>query len=171
MIDVTAVPPVVVPGIRPLVDQEIDGVNQFTHYMEIKSGDIPAGLAVAATWVAHFATFPKYLRCNNVALIVQQGFEDTADAAFDSVLIDVGEAGAAGGYIAAAQCAAKSGSLIKVAWKTGATAVPKDYAANTVQEFTLTPKAGKSLSNLRKGSVIVLFNLFRFPPPIDTGTA
>lgn len=170
MYDVTAMPPIVVPGLRPLIDPEIDGTNQFTHYMEIKSGDIPAGLAVAATWVAHFTTFPKYLRCNNVALIVQQGFEDTGDAAFDSVLVDVGEAGAATGWIAAAQVAAKAGALIKVAWKTGATAVPKDYAANTVQEFTLTPKAGKSLSNLRKGSLVVLFNLFKFPPPIDTGS-
>jgi hypothetical protein len=168
MYDVTVLPPVVVPGIRPLVDEEIDGTNQFTHYMEIKSGDIPAGLAVAATWTAHFTTFQKYMRVNNVALIVQQGFEDTADAAFDSVLVDVGEAAAANGWIAAAQVAAKSGSLIKVAWKTGATAVPKDYAAATVQEFTLTPKAGKSLSNLRKGSIIVLFSLFKFPPPIDT---
>jgi hypothetical protein len=105
---------------------------------------------------------------NNVALIVQQGFEDTGAPTFDSVMVDVGDAGDPDGYITQAQVAAKAGALIKVAWKTGAYVVPKDYAANTVAECTLTPKTAFSLSNLRKGSLIVLFNLFKFPPPIDT---
>jgi hypothetical protein len=170
MIDL-AISSQIVPGLRPLIEPEIDGTNQFTHYIEIKSSDFPGGLAIAAPFVGTFATFPKYCRLNNVALIVQQGFEDTTDPANNSVLIDVGEIGALTGWIAAAQCAAKSGSLIKVAWKTGATAVPKDYAADTNQVFTVTPMAGKTLSNLRKGSVIVLYNLFKFPFPVDKGSS
>src|SRR4030095_3465855 len=157
-----------VPQLRPLIEPEVVGVNKYTHYMEIKSSDIPAGLAAAAPWTVFFGSFYKYNRVNGVALIVQQGFENTADAAFNSVLVDVGDAGDPDGYITVAQCAAKAGALIKVAYKTGAYTVPKDYAADTVLQFTLTPGAGKSLSNLKRGSVIVLFDLFKFPPPIDT---
>ena len=157
-----------VPQLHPLIEPEIDGANQYTHYMEFKSGDIPAGLANAAAYTLNFGTAYKYNRVNTVALIVQQPFADTADAANNSTLVDVGDAAAANGYIAAAEVNLNAGALIKAAYKTGATAVPKDYAANAILSITLTPPAGKSLSNLKRGSLIVLFNLFKFPPPIDT---
>jgi hypothetical protein len=154
--------------LTPLVDDEIIGQNQFTHYMELKAADIPAGMAVATAWTFVFGTAYKYNRVNNVAVIVQQPFSDPADAANNSTLLDVGDAAATNGYIAAAQINGNSGALIKIAWKTGATAVPKDYAADTTLDFILTPPAGKTLSNLKRGSVMILFNLFKLSPPFDT---
>jgi hypothetical protein len=157
-----------VPQLHPLIHPEIIGQNQFNYYMEFKAADIPAGLAVNTPYTLNFGTAYKYNRVNNVALIVQDPFWDTADATQISTLVDVGDAGTPTGYIAAAQVNKYAGALIKAAYKTGGITVPKDYAANTLLDIIFTPGATWSLSNLKRGSLIVLFDLFKFSPPIDT---
>ena len=156
------------PQLRPLITNEVVSQNQFTHYMEFKASDIHAGIAVNTPYTLDFATFYTYNRVNNCLLIVQQPFADTADAAFNTTTVSVGEVAAPTGYINAAECNKNAGALVKAAWKTGAQTVPKDYAANTVIRFTINAMAAKSLSNLKQGSVIILFDLFKFAPPVDT---
>ena len=156
------------PQLRPLITNEVIMQNQFTHYMEIKVGDIPAGIAVNTPYVFNFGTVYTYNRVNNCLLVVQQPFEDTADAAFNTTTISVGEAAAPTGYINAAECNKNAGALVKAAWKTGAITFPKDYATPTILSFTINAMAAKTVSNLKKGSVIILFDIFKFAPPVDT---
>lgn len=158
--------------LTPLVHEEIIGNNRFNYYIEVKAGIPELAVTVAAQAATiNFSTAYKYNRINNVALIVQEAFENTADAAYNSLLVDVGDASDADGWIAAAQVNKNAGALIKAAYKTGALVAPKDYAADSVLSMTITPMAAKTLASLNRGSFIVLFDLYKFPTPIDVDAA
>jgi len=156
--------------LTPLVLEEVVGQRQYTHYCEVKfnTAEVAAMSTVNTAVVIPLSTAYKYNRIDDCCLIVQQPFEDTADAAYNSTTISVGETGTPTGYINAAECNKNAGGLVKSAYKTGAITVPKDYAADTGLVVTVNAMAAKALSNLKKGSAIILFRLFKFAPPVDT---
>jgi hypothetical protein len=94
-----------------------------------------------------------------VALRVKTPFENTADAAFNTTTVSVGDVAAVNTYLTAAETN-KNGTVVPTRVSTNTAVV---YTAADKVAVTFNAMAAKSLSSINKGELHVFFRLYRIP--------
>jgi len=94
-----------------------------------------------------------------VALRVKVPFENTADAAFNTTTVSVGDNAAVTTFLAAAE-ANKNGTVVpnRIGTVSGG-----PYAAADKVAVTFNAMAAKALNSINKGELHVFFRLYRIP--------
>lgn len=143
----------------PLYDQI--PLGGATHLVEITAEDLTQTEANEPQTVA--VTLPAGTLGGLIAVKTAEAFEDTADAAFNSTAVTVGDAASATRYLASTQVNAKGST---VTYKSGAVA---NHAYDTAGEmrFAFASMTGKALASLNKGRLLAyvrLADLKRFGP-------
>jgi hypothetical protein len=151
--------------LTPFTENEIASMaGRWTHYaiVDVLLGD----LTVSATNTVQ--TFTLYTPVANdwlkdVGAIVTEQFQNTADAAYNSTTITVGDTGDIDQFIASQEMN-KNGTVVPAGYNTGDALPFTSTAANILAVvITIGSMSGKALTSLNKGRVVVLFNLFRPP--------
>jgi hypothetical protein len=127
-------------------------VKGFSHVLSFDHTDLTQ--ATANTAQALDVAIPAGSSIRGSQIRIDVPFENTADAAFDSTAITVGDAGSATRHLASTQANA-NGTVVPL--RTAA--VQHDYTAADVVKVTVGSMSGKSLSNLNKGAARVFVDL------------
>lgn len=140
----------------------------FTHRVDFSYLDIPAGIPVntpqvfagagsPAGWVG-LPSFKASDIVRRVELHLTVPLQNTADAAFNTTTLSLGDAGLATRYISASETNLNGTEVIDVI--PGAATNFINTAAAQLQ-LTLNSMAAKTLSSLNKGQFYILFDLVR----------
>lgn len=120
-------------------------------YLDLAAGTVAAtALAVTA-----FTTLANVQGVELDHIEVPIPFQDTADAANNSTLLTIGDAGSAARHLASTELNL-NGTYKNLAYGTGTKYVP---TADTPVLFTFTPPTGKTLAALKQGKLIAYFKI------------
>jgi hypothetical protein len=131
----------------------------YEYDIDVTYGHVTQSVVATAQTFNVFLTKAKYDQMRNVALVLVEPFQNTADNAFNSCTLSVGKTGTVAAYVLATELN-KNGAFVNAAYSTGA-GLPETYIAATQIIVTLNSMAAKALSNLNKGRVLILFNMYR----------
>ena len=152
------------PNLQPLTENERAMFPGFTHSftVDVKNGDVTQSTTnTAQTWNVYTETIGDRIR--HVAAICTEKLANSADAAFNSSALTVGEADDEDNFIASQELNT-NGSAVQFGYDTG-DALPLTVASSKVIHVVLNSMSGKALSNLNKGKFVVLFDIFS-PSPV-----
>lgn len=139
----------------PQIEGEV-AQQTYTHEFDFSYLDIPAGIAVNTSQVF---LLPKVVAGDEVielGIRLLQTFQNTADAAFNSVTIDIGDDVSPTTYATALTIGLTTPLVF--------THVPDKnnvYTAAHQLQIRLNSMAAKSLSNLNKGQLWIKWTIFR----------
>lgn len=139
--------------------QEINSNSGFTHRAVFTPNDIT--MATANTeQVFTLMTTQSQDQIAGVAVLLDVPFQDTADAAYNTTTIRVGDSDTDNKFVTATEMNL-NGTEVYYAYNTGAS-VPTAYGA-TAKTIVVTfgAQSGKSLTSLKLGRVIILIKLIR----------
>ena len=144
----------------PRTVEEI-AVDGFTHRLDFSYQDIGAGIAnnTSKVWAAGF--LPAVKASDIVVkteLHLTTPFQNTADAAFNSDTISLGDATTATRYINASEANLNGTEVIDVIPGANQNVI---YTAAGQLQLTLNSMTAKSLSDLNKGQAYILMQLIR----------
>ena len=128
----------------------------YTHRVALTNKDLTQSTANTAQAIT-IRTAPIGLSVSDCAVRVKTPFKNSADAAFNSTTITVGDGGSAVRYIASTQVNA-NGAVVPFAVIPAANSSYVYTAADNIT-ITFTPMAAKALSSLDTGELIVLFRM------------
>lgn len=139
-------------ALKPLVVQEVAAMDGFTHVATITAGDATQATANTAQ-TFDLGPIPAG---SGIQVEIRNTipFQDTADSAFNSNTLSIGDTGSATSLLAAQQLN-KNGTFITVA-RGAMSAV---YTTANTLRVTLNAMAAKSLANLNKGQVDILVKI------------
>ena len=142
----------------PLTEEE-RAATQFTHRLDFSYQDIPAGIAnnTSTTWTTGYL---PAIRAGDVIKSVQlhltTPLELTTDAAFNTCTLSLGDVTTATRYINASETNLNGTEVLNVIPGAATNVI---YTAAGQLILTLNSMAAKSLSNLNKGQLNILFNI------------
>lgn len=142
----------------PLLLEEMAALDGFTQMATITAGD----LTVTANNTAQVLTLGPIAAgaAVLVELRVRTALENTADAAFNSNTVSVGDDNSATSLLAATQTN-KNGTVVPVARGT----LSSVYAADTWLKVTVNSMASKALNSLNKGELQLFVKIIN-PKPL-----
>lgn len=142
----------------PNIENEVAGLD-YTHRLDFSWQDIPAGIAANTSNTTWPITLPTPVAGDEVIsahLHVTEAFQNTADAAFNSTTVSLGDTNSATRFFSAVQVNA-NGSVVPDSTEQ------TDYIYTTPYQLVLTMNSmtAKSLSNLNKGKAYIEMKIFR----------
>lgn len=140
--------------LRPLSTNERAESPGFTHVARITADDLTQATAAAAQTI-DLATLAKNDMILRAAGYVRVPFQNTADAAFNSDTVSIGDTSGVAALAAAGEANA-NGTFVNT---LGTTA--KLYTAADTLRVTINSMAGKSLNNINRGEYYVFVALCR----------
>lgn len=148
-----------------LTIEERAATGGFTHRLDFSYADIPAGIAnnTSKVWAAGF--LPAVAASDiikRVELHLTTKFQNTADAAFNSDTISIGDATTATRFVNASEANA-NGTAVNDVFPGAVENVI--YTAAGQLQLTLNSMAAKSISNLNAGKAYCLFAIDRAADP------
>lgn len=142
--------------------------TQMTHRLELDASDVPASVATNTAYTFNTAPLPL-LRAGDIVkrihMYLSVPFKNSADAAFNSTTISVGDAGSATRWVNAVQINENGTEVITTF--PGATE-NQVYTANSQIQVILGSMAAKSLSDLNTGKLYVLWSIDKGADPAKT---
>lgn len=158
-----------------LTEQEA-AESGFTH-MAILNTDsfLESAVAAAADTAATGVTFPLFTTKRGdyvpsvvgAAFILVTPFQDTTDAAFNDVQVELGDANDRNGYIVEMQVNLNGTEVYQ---KYGAGALlPVTYDSAVVVNLYVGSMTAKKLSHLNKGKLLTFLKLMRIPQSLRQG--
>jgi len=130
----------------------------MTHRLDFDVSDIPAGIAVNTAYTFNVAPLPLLKASYVVRRIhcyLSVPFAASADAAFNSTTLSLGDAGSATRWLSAVQINANGSPTLTTFPGAAENTI---YTANSQIQIVLTPSpASKTLSSLNVGKFYVLF--------------
>lgn len=149
----------------PLTIDELASTAGFTHRLDFSYRDIPAGIAnnTSQVWGAGF--LPAVVASDIVVkteLHLTIPFQNTADAAFNTSTLSLGDATTATRYINASEVNLNGTEVIDVIPGANQNVI---YTAAGQLQLTLNSMAAKSLSNLNAGKGYILMSINRAASP------
>lgn len=141
---------------KPLTTNEISDNGGYTHIASITADDLTTTTANTAQTIT-IATLAIGDATGKVATRVKTPFENTADAAFNTTTITIGDGTAVSTHITA-QETNNNGTVVTE--KFSNTLVGPYTAASSVT-ITFNAMAAKNLNTINKGEIEVLFQLQR----------
>ena len=133
----------------------------FTHVAIITADDLTQATANTLQTITIIALAAGDV-IRKVLWYLRVPFQNTADAAFNSDTISVGDTAAVTTHLAAAEANLNGTEII---WRIGSTAVL--YTAADGLTITINSMAAKSLVNINRGELFLLFALERSKYVID----
>lgn len=146
---------------RPLTTNERAETPTFTHVAIITADDLTQATANTLQTITLCALAAGDV-VQRVMWYLRRAFENTADAAFNSDTVSVGDTAAVTTHLAAAEANINGTEII---WRTGNTAVL--YTAADVLTVTINSMAAKSLVNINRGELLLFFSLSRVKFAVD----
>lgn len=140
---------------RPLSTNERAETPGFTHIGIITADDLTQATANTLQTLT-LATIAAGDQIQRVKWYLRVPFQNTADAAFNSDTISVGDTAAVTTHLSAAEANLNGTEII---WRTGNTTV--GYTAADVLTVTINSMAAKSLVDINRGELILLISLCR----------
>lgn len=140
----------------------------MTHRLEFDASDIPAAVATNTAYVFNTAPLPILkagMVVKRIHLYLSIPFKDSADAAFNSTTISIGDAGSATRWVSAVQINENGTEVITTFPGAAENTI---YTANSQISLTLNSMAAKTLSNLNTGKLYCLFNVESGADPAKT---
>ena len=160
----------------PLTEAEA-AASGFTHRLDMSYTDIPPGLAAAAAYVWNVPPMPGVKASDivkSVEMHVTTKFQNTADAAFNSDTVSLGDATLATRFLSAVEVNFNGTAVVDTIPGAAPNYV---YTAAAQIQLTMNSMAAKTLSSLNKGALYILFNILRAAgvyektPPFGQGYA
>lgn len=130
-------------------EKKADLAVEFTHE------DLTEATANTAQTLSPFTCKANDQAVECVQAELKEAFEDTADAAFNSTAITIGDAGSAARLLASMELN-KNGTEVYLKAGTGTTYAP---TSDTVVTITVNSMTAKSLSSLNKGRAVAYFRI------------
>lgn len=130
-------------------------VQGFTHCFSFGEGDLTE--TTANTAQAFTVAIPVNTIIKDCLVLLDVPFEDTADAAFNSTAVTVGDSGSATRFMSATELNVNGTEITIKKMSGSATAYP---AADTLS-ISFASMAAKSLSSLNKGKVRIYVNMVK----------
>jgi hypothetical protein len=143
----------------PCVDEERS--TGWTHRLDFSYQDIPAGIAnnTSKVWAAGF--LPAVAASDIIKRVeyhLTTPFQNTADAAFNSDTVSLGDATTATRFINASEANLNGTEVLDVFPGAVENVI---YTAAGQLQLTLNSMAAKSISNLNRGQAYILFHIDR----------
>jgi len=126
-----------------------------THKLVVKHGDLTETAASTAQTLTPIAV-ANLTSWQTLYGLLREPFQNTADAAFDSVAVTMGDGGSVARFLASQELCVNG---TEVALKVGTGTTLQYTTADTV-DVVFTPTSGKSLSDLNRGEVW-FYGIFR----------
>lgn len=142
---------------KPLINNEA-AYSGYTHRLDFSYKDIPSGIANNTSKlfnVAPLPVIPNHSIIYNALLILVTPFANTADTAFNSDTISLGDVGSATRFFSAVEVNL-NGSYVNESFASAKNTV---YTAADQLSITLNSMTAKSISNLNQGQIICLFRM------------
>jgi len=141
--------------VRPLTTNERAETPGFTHVAVINADDLTQAVA---------ATLQTITLCGLLAgdvlarfqWFLRTPFQNTADAAFNTTTVSVGDTASVATHLAAAEANLNGTEIIH---RIGVTSVL--YTANDVLTITFNSQAAKTLLSINRGELLLFFDLQR----------
>jgi hypothetical protein len=140
--------------VRPLTTNERAETPGFTHVAQITADDLTQATAAAAQ-TFNLCGLKKWDIIERVAGVPVVPFQNTADPAFNSTTVSVGDPGGVAKFLAATE-ANENGAEI-----AGLGNTPAIYGGANTLTATVNSMAGKSLLNINRGEYHIFFQLTR----------
>jgi hypothetical protein len=137
--------------------QALDGA--FTHVAVLDADDLTMATANTVQDIA-LGTVPKGWVINKTMVVLRTPFENTADAAYNTTTLIVGDAGSSNRYMTSKELNKNAGGVITY---PGYNSTAYQVTADTPIVAEFGSMAAKNLNSLNKGEVHIYFGL------IDTG--
>jgi hypothetical protein len=147
--------------IRPLTTNERAETPGYTHVAVITADDLTQATANTAQTITLFALKVGDI-VKRIGWYLRVPFQNTADAAFNSDTVSVGDTAAVTTHLAAAEANLNGTEII---WRTGVVNVL--YTAADILTVTFNSMAAKSLLNLNRGELILFISLERMKDVAD----
>jgi len=145
----------------PQLNDEITGQSGYTHRFDLYHSDLTQTTANTAQTFTAFLPVRAGDKIEKVCVMLAEPFQNTADTAFNDTQIEVGDSGDLDNFIVAIQ-ANYNGTLGVFPAENTGDALPYTIPATPLAiDVTVLSMSGKSLSNLNKGHLVVLFAIFR----------
>ena len=142
----------------PLTIEE-RAASQMTHRLDFDVSDIPAGIATNTAYTFNTAPLPL-LRAGMVVkrihFYLTTPLKNSADAAYNTTTINLGEAGSATRWMSAVELNENGTEVITTFPGAAENTI---YTANSQIALTLNSMAAKTLSSLNTGKFYCLFNI------------
>jgi hypothetical protein len=140
---------------RSLSTNERAEAPGYTHICELTADDLTQ-VTVAAAQTITVAPFSAGDQMMRVFWYLKRPFENTADAAFNTTTVSVGDTAAVTTHLVAAEANINGTEII---YRTGNTTVL--YTTADILTVTFNSMAAKALVNINRGDLILLFGRSR----------
>lgn len=159
--------------------QAIEELTEFTGRWDFTFSDIPTGIAVNTaqvfplgginnqgtfTWNGVNNSQPQMRVSDSIIqawLHILQPFANTADTAFNSTTMSLGDQGSATRFFNAVQGNLNGTPTIDTYFNPSAAYIYTTSVLPQYLQFTLNSMAGKSISNLNQGHIVIWLEIYR----------
>lgn len=154
--------------LTPFTDNEIASMSgKWTHYaiIDAKLGDLTVSVVTTEQVFPLFTPLAgDWIKA--VGILVTESFQNTADAAYNSTTIRIGDTNDDDQFIVAQEMNT-NGTVVPFGYNTG-DALPFTYLTATLHGIVATvgDTSGKKLTDLNRGRVVILFDIFRPSKPM-----
>ena len=131
----------------------------FSHHIQITSSDMSTFTTASSTGTVALLSAPAGYYLDNVAFLLTTPFKNSADSAFNTTGVTVGDAGQVARLIASTETNA-NGSYVS-GGAGNSTYIPCGIVFNSATQLNaiFTPTSGKKLSDLNAGQLDIFIRL------------